>query len=108
MNLRPSIVAAGCALVVSCDERAPASRTSCDAPEVRQVVERFGERLQRVSLLAPESVVVREVRAAYAPFVTPELLATWTSNPRSAPGREVSSPWPARIEVRSVQVADAG
>ena len=112
MNLRTSIVAAGCALVVSCDERAPASRTatppSCDIPEVRQVVERFGERLQRVSLLAPDSVVVREMRDAYAPFVTPDLLATWTSNPRSAPGREVSSPWPARIEIRSVQAADAG
>ena len=102
------IVAVGCALVVSCDERAPASRTPCDAPEVRQVVERFGERLQRVSLQAADSVVVREMRDAYAPLVTSELLTTWTSNPRSAPGREVSSPWPARIEVRTVHAAEAG
>jgi hypothetical protein len=75
---------------------------------VRQVVERFGERLQRVSLLAPDSVVVPEMRDAYAPFVTPELLASWASNPRRAPGRELSSPWPARIDVRSVQTAEAG
>ncbi|MDQ4079683.1 MAG: hypothetical protein M3125_02920 [Gemmatimonadota bacterium] len=111
MNLRTLIVVAGCVLVVSCGERAPESRAtppSCDVPEVRQVVERFGERLQRVSLLAADSVVIREMRDAYAPFVTPELLSTWTSNPRRAPGRELSSPWPARIAVRSVQAADAG
>lgn len=112
MSLRTLIVVAGCVFVVSCDGRAPGSRTatpaSCDRPEVRQVVQRFGERLQRVSLLAPDSVVVREMRDAYAPFVTAELLTTWTSNPRRAPGREVSSPWPARIEVRAVQAADAG
>lgn len=111
MSLRTLIVVAGCALV-ACNERAPESRTatpaSCDAPEVRQVVERFGERLQRVSLLAADSVVVRAMRDAYASFVTPELLGTWTSNPGRAPGREVSSPWPARIEVRSVRAAEAG
>ena len=105
MNLQASIVVAGCALFVSCEARAP---EACDRPEVRRVVERFGERLQRVSLLAPDSVVVREMRDAYTPFLTAELLDTWTSNPRRAPGREVSSPWPERIDVRAVQPTDAG
>jgi hypothetical protein len=104
------MIVAGCVLVVSCDERAPDARSrasaSCEAPEVRQIVERFGERLQRVSLLAPDSVVVREMRDAYAPFVTPELLDRWTENPRRAPGRELSSPWPARIEVRTISAAE--
>jgi hypothetical protein len=112
MNLRISLVIAGCALVISCRERAPQSRTAtfatCDSAEARRVVERFGGRLQRVSLLAPDSVVTRELRDAYASLVAPELLDTWTTNPSSAPGREVSSPWPARIEVHSVDAIDTG
>ena len=111
MNLRSQIVLGMGALVMACDERAAASRTatelSCDAPGVRDIVERFGERLQRVSLQAPDSIVAREVREAYAPFVTPELLASWMAEPRRAPGREVSSPWPARIEVRSASPTES-
>jgi hypothetical protein len=41
----------------------------------------------------------------YAPLVTDALLARWLAHPDSAPGREVSSPWPERIEVRSVEAA---
>lgn len=113
MNLRLPLFVIACALVTACDERAAASRDtaqlqlSCDVPGVREVVERFGEQLLRVSLQAPDSIVVREIREAYTPVVTAELLAAWTSEPRRAPGRETSSPWPARIEVRSVAAADA-
>ena len=106
-----------CGLATACDERAPAPRVSdsvataerpCDAPAARAVVERLGERLQQVSLQAPDSVARREIRAAYAPLVTSELLAAWTAEPSRAPGRQTSSPWPERIEVRSTTATDAG
>jgi hypothetical protein len=43
----------------------------------------------------------------YARFVTKELLRSWKDDPSNAPGRQVSSPWPERIEVgRVVQPAD--
>ncbi len=80
----------------------PETTSSCEDPRVRQVVEGLGENLKRVSVLAPDSIVMREIRQAYAPYVTVDLLEKWTSDPSSALGREVSSPWPDRIEVRSV------
>lgn len=67
------------------------------------VVRRFGQRLARVSLLAPPGTLREEIRAQYAPLVTPALLEAWLADPSSAPGREVSSPWPDRIEVRDVR-----
>lgn len=79
---------------------------ACDAAAARAVVERFGERLRRVSLLAPDAVRTREIREAYADLVTPVLLEAWLADPSRAPGRETSSPWPDRIEVRSIAPAD--
>lgn len=75
---------------------------------VREVVERFGRRLARVSLLAPDSVAARAVREAYGGLVTAELLDAWTADPSRAPGREVSSPWPERIDVRAVRRLEPG
>jgi hypothetical protein len=95
------------AVMTACGEREPALRAvaepSCEAPGARHVVERLGDRMKRVSLQAPDSVVRRQIREAYAPLVTPDLLETWMANPARAPGRRVSSPWPERIEVRSVK-----
>ncbi len=108
-NLRRCLVeifTAG-ALTTACSESEPALRAaaepSCEAAGARQLVERLGERMKRVSLQAPDSVVVRQIREAYAPLVTPDLLAAWIADPARAPGRRVSSPWPERIEVRSVK-----
>jgi hypothetical protein len=81
---------------------------TCDTPRVLTAVARFGERIQSVSLLAPDSVLEAAVRSAYEPVVTRELLAGWTADPASAPGRDVSSPWPDRIDVTSVEAADGG
>jgi hypothetical protein len=89
------------------DSRAGATPV-CDTPAVRGLVERFGDRLKQVPLLAPDSVVVDEVRAAYQPLVTPSLLDAWTADPSRAPGREVSSPWPERIEIDSVAAGGPG
>jgi hypothetical protein len=109
MKLRLLSCAAFCAAVISCGERSRSERpeviSPCEARGVREVVERLGERLKRVSLQAPDTVVVRAIRQVYAPYVTADLLEKWTSQPESAPGRDVSSPWPDRIEVRSVHTA---
>lgn len=67
------------------------------------VVEAFGRRLASISLLAPSDVVVRDIEERYAPYVTAALLEAWLQDPSGAPGREVSSPWPGRIEVREVE-----
>ena len=103
-------------LAAACREQQPAARgprTASDSvvvcgDDVRRVVERFGARMKLVSLLAPDSVLVRSLRSAYAPFVTPELMKQWQDAPRSAPGREVSNPWPSRIAIESLAVAGNG
>jgi hypothetical protein len=80
----------------------------CDETAVRDVVEELGRRLNDVSLSAPDSIAVRQIREAYAPLVVTELLDAWTLQPGDAPGRLTSSPWPDRIEVRSMQPIDDG
>ena len=81
---------------------------SCEDPAVLDVVNRFGRAMGRVSLLAPDTVVRRELRDAYAPVVTEDLLDEWLANPATAPGRLVSSPWPDRIEAGAAEAGEAG
>ena len=69
---------------------------------VRRVVTLFGSRMQTVSLLAPDSIAASRLQEAYGTLVTPDLLSDWMARPTAAPGRRVSSPWPDRIEVKSV------
>lgn len=71
--------------------------------EVRDKVQQVGAQMRRVSLLAPDTIVAREMSDAYGALVTPELLATWRKDPAQAPGRQVSNPWPARVEIKSVE-----
>ncbi|HEU4628814.1 MAG TPA: hypothetical protein VFS08_03685 [Gemmatimonadaceae bacterium] len=120
-----TVLAAVALLLAGCDARPDAGRPAADAPPdttspaavvvdsagqqaVRDVVTRFGEQLRNVSLLAPDSILTASLREAYAPFVTPELLAAWTARPDSAPGRRVSSPWPERIRIDSLRTLGAG
>lgn len=85
------------------DTAAVAAATSRQCPsDVRDRVQRLGTQMRRVSLLAPDSIVARDMADAYGSLVTPALLASWQKNPSHAPGRQVSNPWPARIEVKSV------
>lgn len=111
-NVSFSFLLAAAAVVAACERRAADERGAttavCDEAAARTVVERLGERLRQVSLLAPDSIVVGEIRRAYESLVTPELLAAWTQNPARAPGRDVSSPWPERIEIRSVEESGVG
>jgi len=69
---------------------------------LRALVQRLGAAMRSVSLLGPDSIVRAEMDRAYGDVVSPELLATWKEAPRAAPGREVSNPWPARIQIDSV------
>ncbi len=80
----------------------PETGAACDEPAVREVVERFGRALQQVSLLAPDTLLEDQVRTHYGPLVTSALLERWLRDPTAAPGRETSSPWPARIDIDSV------
>ena len=74
----------------------------CSDRAVRRLVMLFGSRMQTVSLLVPDSLAASRLQEAYGTLVTPDLLSDWMARPAVAPGRRVSSPWPARIEVKSV------
>jgi hypothetical protein len=65
------------------------------------VVAEFGRRMKLVSTAAPAPAAAAAIREHYAGLAAPELLEQWASSPATAPGREVSSPWPERIEVLS-------
>jgi hypothetical protein len=91
------------------DGSAEESGSVAEERAVREVVERFGERLIAVTLSIPdERVVARHIRKEYGPFVTPELLESWAMNPQNAPGRAVSSPWPDKIEILKAREVEEG
>lgn len=109
-SCRRVVILAGSLGAVACggNEAAvdkPAAAAHCD--EARRTVETLGERMRSVSLLAPDTIVARELSEAYGELVSPGLLASWKTTPANAPGRAVSNPWPARIEVsRAEAVGD--
>lgn len=74
-----------------------------DEEAVRDLVEDFGKKLQTVSLQAPQDIVSESLKENYGVFVSPALLEKWQSEPQTAPGRMVSSPWPDRIEILDVR-----
>jgi hypothetical protein len=74
--------------------------------EVASLVEDFGQRMQQVSLLAPDAA--QQIRVQYADFVAPGVLENWAADPQSAPGRLTSSPWPDHIDVQTVTARIAG
>ena len=89
----------------------PESRTgppACDAAAARSVAVQFGQRLKNVPLLAADDRLVPVLQKEYGPYITRPLLEAWTRDPHTAPGREVSSPWPDRIEVAGVTPAANG
>jgi hypothetical protein len=84
----------------------PPAKSSSEE-NVRALVREFGGKLQLVSVLAPPEVVEKSMREHYAPFVASELLQRWIDNPATAPGRQVSSPWPDRIEIIAIKTDGA-
>ena len=73
---------------------------SAEESQIRDLVDKFGKRLQTVSLLAPDAA--QEIKDQYSEFVSPKLLETWMNDVSTAPGRMVSSPWPDRIEITTL------
>lgn len=67
-----------------------------------EVVTAFGERLKQVSVLAPPDVAAASIREHYADLVAPALLTVWMGEPAKTPGRQVSSPYPDRIEIKAI------
>jgi hypothetical protein len=85
------------------------STTPADARKaVRSVVERFGKQMQKISVLAPPDAVREELPKAYGGLLSPELLKSWQAHPDQIIGREGSSPWPDRIEIKQVDCATDG
>ena len=79
------------------------STTSAEARHAaRSVVERFGKRMQEISVLAPPDAVRAELPKAYGGLLSPELQKTWQAHPDQIIGREGSSPWPNRIEIKQL------
>jgi hypothetical protein len=86
--------------------RGPASMSvsSGDQGSVEVLVENFGSKLKMVSLLAPDAAA--QIQTQYAPYVSTELLQKWEADPSTAPGKEVSSPWPEKINIVSITKVD--
>ena len=70
---------------------------------VISIVKDFGDRLKRVSLLAPRDILEKNMTENYGDLVSSELLNKWIKDPLNAPGRLTSSPWPDRIEIIKIE-----
>lgn len=106
-----SISAVGCDKV----QLKPEGENSKEAPQtvndeaaVKSVVEKFGKKLQFVSLLGPEDVLEKSMEENYGEFVSPTLIEKWLKDPVNAPGRLTSSPWPDRIEISNIEKTPDG
>jgi hypothetical protein len=102
---RLAITCLAVALLSACsgEPTAPAATSTPDPGEeaaIRGLVEQFGRSLVRVALLAPDAA--KQVAEQYEPYVSPALLEAWAGDVSTAPGRVVSSPWPDRIEIRTL------
>ncbi len=85
----------------------PAPVASADKTAVRDVVERFGKRMQKVSVLAPPDAMRPQLKKVYGDLLTPDLLQAWLADPSGVVGREVSSPWPAGIDIERIDCPTA-
>ena len=74
---------------------------------IRSTVTQFGSHLKNVSLLST-STVSSQIESEYGPYLSSDLLSQWQANPSLALGREVSSPWPDRIEINTVSASGSG
>lgn len=70
--------------------------------EIRSFVSEFGTKLKNVSLLQPAADLKNSLQSNFGEYVAPELLTKWQADPKTALGRNVSSPWPDRIEIVEV------
>ncbi len=80
----------------------PQQTDEADKEAVVSLVESFGSKLQNVSLQAPQDILNNSIQENYSDHVSAALLAQWLSDPQNIPGRTVSSPWPDRIEILTI------
>ncbi|MDB5225099.1 MAG: hypothetical protein JWL87_51 [Candidatus Adlerbacteria bacterium] len=94
-------------LVLFGGQKAPdqGSVSNTEDSAIRAAIEGLGSNMKNVSLLAPDAAA--QVGAQYGLYITPELFAAWQADPKSAPGRQTSSPWPDRVEIAEVSYKDA-
>lgn len=79
------------------------NQNDTDIQAVTKLVEKFGDKIKNVSLLAPKNIVIKSIEENYGEIVSPALLAQWQSDPQNAPGRASSSPWPERIDITDIE-----
>ncbi|MDQ5883006.1 MAG: hypothetical protein QG648_361 [Patescibacteria group bacterium] len=65
-------------------------------------IQAFGQQLKKVSLTSPVEQLKQEIKENYQDFLAPDLLAEWLAEPSQSLGRLTSSPWPDRIEIKSI------
>lgn len=70
--------------------------------QIIKIVDGFGRKLKNVPLLAPKEILIKSIKDNYGIYVTDRLLEKWIKDPSKAPGRLTSSPWPDRIEIKSI------
>jgi hypothetical protein len=80
--------------------------TDDEKSQITTLVEEFGKKLTSVDLLSPEEMIVHSIQQNYSPYLTSNLLMKWTFDPYIAMGRFLSSPWPDRIEIDSMERLD--
>jgi len=78
-----------------------------ETAEVTALVENFGSKLKEVRLSDPEEMVSQEIKQVYTSFVSSNLLLDLINDPSKAPGGDVSSPWPEKIEIISMEKLDS-
>jgi hypothetical protein len=105
---RASIAIVLLAAFVGCTATDRTTHPSCTDPQITETATRMGAALSSVSVLAPDTIASREIRTAYSDLVTDSLMATWLAHPSSAPGRQLSSPWPSVIRIDSVRESGKG
>ncbi|MCX6097169.1 MAG: hypothetical protein NTZ77_01595 [Caldiserica bacterium] len=82
--------------------------SAADINAIYQVVGEFGARLKDVDINASDQDIMTAVDFDLKQFITDRLYQVFVQDKIRIPGRYVSSPWPERIEINSVQMLDSG
>lgn len=84
-------------------EQSPAETNESVEEFIVSLVEKFGNKLQNVSLLEPQTELEKSMKENYGGIVSLELIEQWLKDPQKAPGRLTSSPWPDRVDITDIQ-----
>lgn len=90
-------------MLFGCAGSQTADQSNEDLKAVTNVVEGFGQNLQKVSLLMPTDQLKESMQENYGEYVSADLIDKWLADPQNAPGRLTSSPWPQRIDILETQ-----